>query len=96
MAHISDDQLAERIIKAEKKVKVGAQYVHYKHSNQSYTVIALGLLEGTEEPCVVYRRNDEPKLTWVRSVNDWLSSVETEDGSRVPRFSKIKDKETLL
>ncbi len=96
MTHISDDQLAELIIEAEQKVKVGAQYVHYKHSDQSYTVIAVGLLEATQEPCVVYRRDSKPKLTWVRLVSDWLSSVETEDGSHVPRFSKIEGKGTLL
>lgn len=65
-------------------------YQHYKGGR--YEVVANALDEATERPVVVYQAlYDNPKSKfWVRAVDDFLATVETEDG-RVVRFKKLTD-----
>lgn len=50
-----------------------------------YTIIALGLVEKTMDPCVVYAGGDG--VVWVRSLPVWLE----EAAPRVARFTRIYD-----
>jgi hypothetical protein len=90
MAHPTHEQLQERIQKAQDTVKVGAKYIHYKNPNNQYEVVAVGFLEATEEPCVIYKALYGTGFTWVRSFNDWDTDIETENGT-VKRFKKVSN-----
>lgn len=91
MAHLSQDELAAIVNDAKQKVVVGAQYAHYKHADQLYTVLDVALMEATDEPAVVYRAEYGANVIFVRPVSGWLETVEWQ-GSRVPRFTKVDNK----
>ncbi|MEK7153451.1 MAG: DUF1653 domain-containing protein [Patescibacteria group bacterium] len=82
----SQAELTQKLAQAAKRVTVSARYVHYKQ--MSYEVLALALREEDNEPCVVYRAEYGDRLTWIRTVTDWLEEVEV-DGRRTKRFTKI-------
>lgn len=86
MSEKPSQELAEDLVTAQQQVAVGETYKHYK--GMLYTVIAIGLDEKTLEPCVVYKAEYGEKLTWIRSLSDWLKEVDWE-GKTVPRFAKI-------
>ncbi len=87
MAHISIHELQNRLESASKQVEVGAFYTHYKHPEKRYKVLAVGLQEATEEPCVIYQ--SDLGITWVRNLTDWLAEVPDSAGKSVPRFQKL-------
>ena len=93
MAHISYQELARRVKSAEMKVKPGAIYCHWKHPEQHYRVIRVGIDEATEELVVVYEMLVEPKpVVWVRRLrgkDGWLTPVE-HDGREIPRFQPVE------
>ena len=39
---------------AKKKVTVGGTYYHFKNPSDYYTVVNVGIIEETLEPCVMY------------------------------------------
>lgn len=80
--------LVDRIQEAEKQVRVGETYVHYRSKDKKYKVIAVGLLEANEEPCVVYQALYGDHLVWIRAVKVFVEYVDFE-GKQVLRFQKI-------
>ncbi len=84
--HTPYSELQARVRDAEKKVVVGAKYYHYKNPQELYDLVGVGLLEATEQPCVMYR-NEEKGVTWVRTLENFLEDVEV-DGKKAPRFTK--------
>ena len=72
------------------KIVVGDRYFHYKNPNQFYSVISIGFIETTEEPCVVYRGEYGENIVWIRTAKDFLSKVKLQDGSKVDRFTKVE------
>jgi hypothetical protein len=83
-------ELIAEIDKAKQEVKIGGSYIHYKHSDQFYTVLRVGFIEETEKVCVIYEAHYGEKLVWVRSLEDFLAKVKLEDGSEVDRFTKVE------
>lgn len=90
MAHISLEELAQRLTEAEKKVEVGACYVHYKDSTKKYVVKSLGILEATEEVGVIYEALNDIKISFIRPLSSFCGTVEI-DGVSVARFTKIQN-----
>lgn len=88
MGHTTQEELIEKVQSIKEKVEVGGKYYHYKTKDHFYTVLNVGLLEASEEPCVVYQTSLPSQLIWVRSMSDWLAEVETEKGM-VLRFQKV-------
>jgi hypothetical protein len=94
MAHISPGELRKNIEEATKPVTIGGIYVHYKSPDKPYKVLAIGLQEATEEPCVVYKAQYGEGITWARNLSDWLTQVKNEQGEIIPRFREIS-KDTI-
>lgn len=88
--HKSHALLEQALIDAQKKVKVGAIYSHYKYPENHYRVQSLAFLEATDEIVVVYQAVYAPELTFVRPLVSWLENPEL-NGKRVPRFSLVDD-----
>lgn len=82
-------ELSEKLTDAKKLVKIGGKYTHYKNPNQKYTVIAIGLLEENEEPCVIYQAEYGEKIVWVRNLTNFTEMVENTEGEMVPRFQSM-------
>ncbi len=87
MAHVSLEELAQRLAEVSGKVEVGARYVHYKDPTKEYVVKSLAILEATEEVAVVYEAQYDTRISFVRPLSSWCATVEVE-GKSVPRFSK--------
>ncbi len=83
MPRESSTELAKKLDDATKQVSVGARYKHYKQ--KYYKVIGLGLFEETNEPCVIYKAEYDPKLTFIRPLINWLETVRWK-GEMVERF----------
>jgi len=84
--HSSND-LIETVKQAEQNVRVGGLYAHYRTPERLYKVLAIGINEKTEEPCVIYQALYEDQLIWVRPLSAWRDSIEYE-GKIVLRFNK--------
>ena len=73
-------------------IRPGDIYHHYKSVDAKYEIIALVLDEETEEPLVVYRSVQDPRLIWVRKYTSWCERVEVKHQDRVAlvdRFSLV-------
>ena len=79
------DDLANRIKEAEQRVSVDSIYTHYSDAEKLYKVLAVAILEETEEPCVVYQALYGNGLIWVRYVSAWCARV-IHNGQSVTRF----------
>ena len=88
MAHVSQDELAQRLKEASALVEVGARYRHYKYPDQEYVLKSLAILEADESVAVVYEGQYGVFASYIRPLSSWVETVEWE-GQRVPRFSKI-------
>ncbi len=67
-------------------VMTGERYTHYSNPNCVYRVIAIGIMEATEEPAVIYQKEDDANAPiWVRALSSWLEPASS--GER--RFTKI-------
>ena len=82
-------QLLSELNRLKLKVKVGDKFFHYKHSDQFYHILAIGFIEDTEIPCVVYEAEYGDKITWVRTESEFFAKVTLEDGTEVDRFTKV-------
>lgn len=82
----SQEELAARLDEAKTKVQVGARYEHYK--KLLYKVLHLALREEDCEPCVVYQTEYGEHIIYIRTVQNWLETVDV-DGQKVPRFTKL-------
>jgi hypothetical protein len=74
---------------AQKAVKIGGVYAHYKNAQQRYKVIALGTQEETDKICVIYQSEYGKKLIFVRDLDNWLDKPKVE-GQLVERFKLIE------
>lgn len=90
MGHAAQEELLAKVTEAKKQVEEEALYFHYRNPSQHYKVLYVGLLEATEEPCVVYRALYGDQLVWARALSVWLDLVDTPQG-KVPRFQKVKN-----
>ncbi|MDR0591384.1 MAG: DUF1653 domain-containing protein [Candidatus Nomurabacteria bacterium] len=81
MSHKPMDEFAKPIAAAQKSVKVGGRYQHFRNK-QFYTVIDIAILEATEEVAVVYRAEYGDRLKWVRTLKNF-----TEEVGGIKRFS---------
>ena len=87
--HKTQEQLLNELKRLNKKIKVGDKFYHFKYPDQFYTIVAVGFIESTEEPCITYQAEYGDKITWVRTENEFFAKVTLEDGTIVDRFSKI-------
>ena len=89
MAQKDQAQLSKDLADLKSKVKVGDRFYHYKHPDQFYHILAVGFIETTEEPCVVYESEYGDKITWVRTSSEFFARVKLENGAEVDRFTKV-------
>ncbi|OGG05571.1 hypothetical protein A2872_00215 [Candidatus Gottesmanbacteria bacterium RIFCSPHIGHO2_01_FULL_42_12] len=93
MAHISREELLERLQAATAVVTVGKYYKHTK-SGGRYKVLGLGIDEKAEKVQVQYQEIDhDPPITWHRHFDGedgWITPTEI-DGKPAPRFTFIGD-----
>lgn len=87
--HKTQEELIKDLKKLKSKVNVGDKFSHYKHPESLYIIIALGFIEATETPCVVYQAEYGDQITWVRTEDEFFAKVTLEDGRVVDRFTKI-------
>ncbi len=89
MPHKEESDFTKELEKHQKQIDLGGIYFHYKDTKRErpYIVHTLGIIEETEEPCVVYQAQYGEKLVWVRTVEVFLGEVETSEGL-IPRFRK--------
>jgi hypothetical protein len=87
MNHSSVEMLKQKCEYLAAEITIGQLYFHYRNPQVFYKVLALGLQEATEKPCVIYQNVDN-QLIWVRNVDDWSALVEYQ-GRQVPRFQKV-------
>lgn len=73
------------------KIKIGANYKHYKNHNL-YKVIALAKDSETLQDLVVYEVLFPHPLSrvWVRPYHEWTEEVTNEKGEAVQRYSLIE------
>lgn len=88
MAHISHEELQERLSAAAELVEVGARYAHYKHPEQEYEVTGFGIIEATDGVGVLYKWLYGPGFTFIRPIESFAGTVEHE-GRTIPRFAKV-------
>ncbi len=81
-------ELKREIDDAKTKIRVGAQYWHYKGKDKAYEIVGLGFLGANDELCVIYVAQYGERLTFPRPLTVWLERVERE-GKAVPRFTKL-------
>jgi hypothetical protein len=86
MPNKSQEILEDELKNAEKHVKVGGVYYHFKNPKQLYKIISLGVLESSDIVCVVYQAEYNKKLIFVRSLENWLKQSE----DNVARFTLVK------
>lgn len=90
--HLSEGDLALQLEQAGKVIEVGGLYAHYRDPKSPYKVIALAIIEATQEVGVAYRKefgSDVMRsITWIRPLTSWLEKVDFE-GRIVPRFQKV-------
>jgi hypothetical protein len=85
---LSTTELSIVLKEAMKKVRIGGTYVHYRAPEKPYAVLHVGLLEETEEPCVIYQALYGDKLIWIRPLSKFLELVDA-NGEKVQRFKEI-------
>jgi len=90
MAHNDLTKLIKKLDSIKKKIKIGDKYFHYKHPDQIYQIIKIGIIEETEKICVIYEALYGEKIVWVRSLEDFSSKVKLENGDEVDRFTKVE------
>lgn len=87
--HKSQEYLKKQLDIAKNSIEVGGIYSHYKNPDKHYKIKDLGIIEETEEVCVIYQANYGENLIFVRPLSVWLENVEYE-GNLVPRFKKVQ------
>jgi hypothetical protein len=90
--HKSHKILIDELVKANKKVKVGEFYYHYKKPELSYKVIKLAVMEADDSICVIYEAQYRDNIVFVRPLKSWLEKVEW-NNKKVDRFTEILTKQ---
>ncbi len=88
MSKPTQEELNKKLEELKNRVEVGGLYSHYRNPDNHYKILAVGFIEATEEPCVIYQALYGENLTWVRTADEFLSEVEFE-GKTVPRFRPV-------
>lgn len=88
MAHVPLALLTEKVQQAALRVEVGGRYAHYKDPAHTYRVLALAVLEATDEVAVVYAAEYADNLSFVRPLESWVETVSFE-GREVARYQKL-------
>ena len=87
MDHKSAKELAEKVERARKLVRVGGKYRHYKGGE--YKIIGIALHSETLEEMVIYQPLYKTGAEfWVRPLKNFLERVEIE-GKRLARFTLL-------
>ncbi len=88
--HKSPDVLKNEIEEGKKQVPIGSLWGHFKNPDKYYEIVDLVIMEETDEVGVAYRSTFEPTkgITFVKSLEGFLSEKELEDGTKVKRFTK--------
>lgn len=84
----------QRQVDLMKGAIVGFRYRHFKGG--VYIVTDIAVHSETEEPMVIYRNFDNPKLVWCRPMSMFLSEVDNEKypyAKQHMRFERIGDAE---
>lgn len=89
MAHKGEDELLKNLQALRGKISVGDKYCHYKHPDKYYSILAIGFIEATEEPCIVYQAEYGDRFVWIRTESEFFAKVTLEDGTMVDRFTKV-------
>ncbi|MBI2102711.1 DUF1653 domain-containing protein [Candidatus Woesearchaeota archaeon] len=83
------DDPIEKIFAGDPDIPLG-KWRHYRGNEYDVLDIALDTETEQPEPVVIYRAREDsefgPRRVWVRSRNDFLTTVRTKDGD-VPRFT---------
>ena len=77
-----------------KSVMVGFRYRHFK--GDIYIVTNIAVHSETNEPMVIYKNFDNPKLVWCRPLSMFMSEVDHEkypDVKQLMRFERIGEAE---
>lgn len=88
MSNTAENKLEAKLIDAMGQINVGSKWVHYKNPDHQYQVVAIGLNEENQEPCIVYVAQYGKQLVWIRDFDNFTQEVELE-GKKVPRFQKV-------
>lgn len=89
MGHKKASDLLLELDKLKQLTDVGDRFYHYKYPDQFYKVIAIGFIEDTETPCVVYQSEYEGNIVWVRTQDEFFTKVTLEDGTEINKFTKV-------
>ncbi len=87
MPHRSHEDLEKELESAKKQIKIGGTYSHYKNPKHKVKVVAVGIQEAAEKPCVIYRDAANEKLIFVRDLDVWLE----EPIKGTPRFMLVAE-----
>jgi hypothetical protein len=85
MSHESYDVLREKLKEASRRVPIEF-YQHYKKGD-IYRVVGYCILEMTDEVGIQYIAAEEPAVTWVKPIDDWLQPVIVK-GIQIERFMR--------
>lgn len=88
MPHKEHAVIEEELRSAEKQVKIGGIYSHYKDPKHLVKVLSIGVQEATDKLCVIYQEVAGGNIIFVRDLDIWLE--EPIEGT--PRF-KLTDSE---
>ncbi len=88
MSHKSGKELKQSLVEAQKRVRLGKCYHHYK--GQDYTVMGFVIIEATDEVGVLYQADSAglEEISFLRPLEEFLSDVEV-DGKKLPRFALV-------
>ena len=84
MTHKPIAELSQSISDGTTLAVIGALYTHYKDPTKQYKVVAIGIQEWDDQPCVIYEWQYGPKFVFVRPLSNWIEMV-----GDVPRFKKV-------
>jgi hypothetical protein len=97
--HHTEEELLNHLEEAKQLVEIGALYTHYRNPFVKYKVLALSILEASQEVAITYQKQTEeasvPSIIWVRPLSSWLDKVQV-GSSLVPRFQKSLSADTNL
>lgn len=82
----TQEELEIELIEAEKMIKIGSRYSHFKRPDRTYKVVGLGIQERTEKICVIYQAEYGRKLIFVRDLESWLEQPQV----GVDRFKLVE------
>jgi hypothetical protein len=81
----------KKIARSKKIPCKGDTFKHFKRNNL-YQVVDFCTDSDTLEPVIIYRALYEKKKKWSRKLSEFISTVELEDKTIVPRFQLVDDK----